>query len=91
MRTTSGDALAQQESSRPTYAWCFDHGRLHTFLAEEGTWCTAAWVALDAPSEQEALKQKELIWGPAEFFDQLPLDRQGGLIGMMDARKAGGA
>lgn len=66
-------------------AWCFDHGRLHRF-GEDGEWCTAAWVTLDGDTDEEALEQKRLIWGPAEFFDQLDLDRQGGLIAVTSAR-----
>lgn len=69
-----------------TYAWCFDHGKLHRFLAEEGEWCTAAWVPLDGATEGEALAQKQLTWGEAQFFDQLTLDRKGGLINLTDRR-----
>lgn len=67
-------------------AWCFDHGLLHHF-GEDGEWCTAAWVLLTGDTDEEALKQKDLIWGSAQFFDQLPLDRQGGLVGMMMKRQ----
>ena len=66
-------------------AWCFDHGTLHRF--DDDNWCTAAWVALDGSTDEEALRQKELIWGPAQFFDQLDLDRQGGLVGMLMTRR----
>lgn len=71
-----------------TYAWCFDHGRLHRFLAEEGTWCTAAWVPLDGDTEEGALTHKQLVWGDAQFFHQLTHDRQGGLINMDNRRKS---
>lgn len=67
-------------------AWCFDHGTLHRF--EEKPWCTAAWVPLDGATDEEALEQKRLIWGPGEFFGQLDLDRQGGLIAMTSARSS---
>lgn len=68
-------------------AWCFDHGTLHRF-GKDGEWCTAAWVALDGDTDEEALEQKRLIWGTAEFFDQLDLDRQGGLIAVTSARSS---
>lgn len=74
-----------------TYGWCFDHGRLHTFLSSEGSWCTAAWVPLDAATEEEALEQKLLAYGGAQFFDQLPLDRQGGVIAISEARRGAAA
>lgn len=76
-----------REEVRRIYGWCFDHGRLHAFLETEGAWCTAAWVPLDASTEEEALAQKQLVWGEALFFDQLPLDRQGGVIAMSEARR----
>jgi hypothetical protein len=69
------------------YAWCFDHGRLHRFLLAEGTWCTAAWVPLVGSTEAEALSNKKVAWGDAQFFDQLTLDRQGGLIALADQKK----
>lgn len=69
------------------YAWCFDHGRLHRFLLSEGCWCTAAWVQLTGSTEEEAMESKQLIWGEAQFFDQLDLIRQGGLLNMSDSRE----
>jgi hypothetical protein len=70
-----------------TFAWCFDHGRLHKFHVEEGAWCTAAWVPLEGSTEEDALMHKQLTWGDAQFFDQLTLERQGGLINMTDRRE----
>jgi hypothetical protein len=75
-----------------TFGWCFDHGRLHRFapnLDEGGKveQCSAAWAPLDGSTDEEALAQKELIWGPAQFFHELDLDRQGGLVGMMMVRR----
>ena len=67
-------------------AWCFDHGVLHHFN-EDGDRCTAAWVLLDGNTDEEALEHKELAWGPAKFFSDLPLDRQGGLIAVTEARR----
>jgi hypothetical protein len=69
------------------FAWCFDHGTLHTFTAKEGPWCTAAWAPISAPDKAQALKQKERFWGPARFFGELPLDRQGGLIALTEERE----
>lgn len=71
------------------FAWCFDHGRLHTFLPDgnPNEVCSAAWVQLHGDSEEEALNQKQLVWGDAQFFDQLSLDRQGGLIAITEMRR----
>lgn len=82
--------MSSAQSSTETqiaYAWCFDHGALHRFVRAEGAWCSAAWVPLDGSTKGEALRHKQLVWGHAQFFDQLPLDRQGGLINTMDGRE----
>lgn len=87
------DLLDQEEGRQPMkrrtsgpFAWCFDHGRLHTF-GKSGTECSAAWVPLEGATEEEALRHKELVWGHAQFFDQLDLDRQGGLISVVQSRR----
>ncbi|MFE0472547.1 hypothetical protein ACFW2V_13125 [Streptomyces sp. NPDC058947] len=79
-------------SGSVTFGWCFDHGRLHRFaenLDEVGKskQCSAAWVPLVGSTEEEALEYKQLAWGPAQFFHQLTLDRQGGLIGILEKRR----
>jgi len=58
------------------YAWCFDHGTLHRFHADEKPWCSAAWVSFAAPTEELALDAKHAAYGDAVFLDQLPLDKQ---------------
>lgn len=58
------------------YAWCFDHGTLHTFGADAIPWCTAAWVPFAAASKESALEAKTAAYGDAVFFDQLTSDRQ---------------
>ena len=67
-------------------AWCFDHGTLHRF-GEDGERCNAAWVPLDGETDEEALNQKELMWGPGQFFGDLDLERQGGLIAITEKRR----
>jgi hypothetical protein len=58
-----------------SYAWCFDHGRLHNF-GEDGPWCTAWWVPLPGESTAEALLIKEAVYGNAVFYNELPLFKQ---------------
>ncbi|MFJ9378928.1 hypothetical protein [Streptomyces sp. NPDC101455] len=62
--------------SSTTYAWCFDHGTLHHFLAQGEPWCTAAWVPFTATSEEQALEAKQHAYGDARFFNDLPRDKQ---------------
>lgn len=60
--------LAAAGSERtPTFAWCFDHGRLHT-IRPSRTWCTANWIALDGSEEEEALRDKRDRFGDALFL-----------------------
>lgn len=61
-----------------TYAWCFDHGRLHPFT--NGAWCTASWTPLTGGTETEALADKAARFGEAIFFDQLTTEQQLELI-----------
>ncbi|MFJ1936863.1 hypothetical protein ACIOGZ_29915 [Kitasatospora sp. NPDC088160] len=62
------------------FAWCFDHGRLHRFAADDEPWCTAAWVSLPGGSADEALKAKHERFGNAVFFDHLPSEQQLALV-----------
>lgn len=63
-----------------TYAWCFSHGRMHTFRPsreyQDGAWCTALWVPLAGNDEAAALADKTQRYGTGKFIDQLPLDKQ---------------
>lgn len=69
------------------YAWCFSHGRLHTFVprgeaeSPDGAWCTADWSRLAGASEGEALADKQDRYGDAQFLDHLPLEVQ---VAVMD-------
>lgn len=58
------------------YAWCFDHGTLHRFSPRGTPWCTAAWVSLDAYTEETALAMKQEAWGDARFLHDLSPDQQ---------------
>lgn len=70
-----------------TYAWCFDHGTLHRFPAGDTPWCTAAWVALTATTEQDALDAKHAAWGEARFLHELPVTQQLEVIEIGEARQ----
>lgn len=58
------------------YAWCFDHGRMHSFPYLQAPWCTAAWVAFPADTPEEALTQKKTAYGEAVFLGDLPQAQQ---------------
>jgi hypothetical protein len=64
------------------YAWCFDHGELHRFRPREAPWCTAAWYALDAYSEEAALGIKRQAWGEARFLHELSVEQQAAITGL---------
>jgi len=49
--------------TKPRFAWCFSHGRLHTFWTDETPWCTATWVWLDGTTEDEAMQIKASAYG----------------------------
>jgi hypothetical protein len=72
---------------RPTYAWCFDHGCMHTF-APDGAWCTAPWVAFPADTFAAAMEMKKHAYGSAKFMDQLPLLEQYDVVEMNADRRA---
>jgi hypothetical protein len=59
-----------------TYAWCFDHGRLHAFPAGDEPWCSVAWVPLAAATEEQAVEAKQAAYGDARFLHDLPEDKQ---------------
>lgn len=61
-------------SDNRSYAWCFDHGRMHDFF--NGVWCTAWWVPLSGRTEAEAMADKAARFGDAQFYDQLPLEQR---------------
>lgn len=60
------------------YAWCFDHGRLHNFPANQKPWCTAFWVPFVAAvsTEEQAIEAKQASYGDARFFNDLPVDQR---------------
>lgn len=64
---------AAEDGPEPTYAWCFSHGRLHTFWPSR-TWCTANWIEMDGATEEEALYDKQGRFGDASFIHDLPAD-----------------
>lgn len=67
----------------PWYAWCFSHGRLHTFHPgpdDDGAWCTAEWSRLNGNNAQAALADKQTRYGDAQFLNELPLDVQMAVI-----------
>ncbi|MFJ8690199.1 hypothetical protein [Micromonospora wenchangensis] len=63
-----------------TYAWCFSHGRMHTFVPSaeypDGAWCTAEWMPLDGDTEVAALADKHARYGDAQFIHHLPFEAQ---------------
>lgn len=63
--------MSDQDAPQPAYAWCFSHGRLHTFWPSRA-WCTAAWIELDGASEEEAMRDKRGRFGDALFIHGLP-------------------
>lgn len=63
-------------SHRTVFAWCFDHGTLHTFPADAEPWCTAAWVPFVAGTRELALESKRAAYGDAVFFDQLTSEQK---------------
>ena len=68
--------------STPTgeWAWCFSHGRLHRFASGEEPWCTATWAWLRGATENEALVDKSITYGDAQFLHHLPAEQQLQLI-----------
>jgi len=58
------------------YAWCCDHGVLHTFPHGADPWCSAAWVPFAAATAEEAAEAKQAAYGDALFLDALPSEKQ---------------
>jgi hypothetical protein len=59
-----------------TYAWCFDHGRLHVFPADKDPWCTAAWIIIAATTKEQAIEAKRAAYGEVRFLDELPANER---------------
>ena len=62
--------------SSTTYAWCFDHGTLHRFAEGDEPWCPAVWLPFTAANEEQALEAKQYAYADAQFFSELPVDKQ---------------
>ncbi len=62
------------------FAWCFDHGQMHHFAADETPWCGAAWVWLAGATEAEAMDDRASRFGEARFFDQIPHEQQYAIV-----------
>jgi hypothetical protein len=60
------------------YAWCFDHGRMHTF--DDQPWCTATWVRLAGDTVEEATADKVARFGNAVFMHDMRLEAQGDIL-----------
>lgn len=69
------------------WAWCFSHGRMHTFRGDP--WCGAMWAPLDGATEDEALAEKRQLFGDAQFDDALPMDVRVVLIHLSKGARAG--
>ncbi|MEU8682927.1 hypothetical protein [Streptomyces sp. NPDC048611] len=61
-----------------TFAWCFDHGRLHQF--DDSPWCTARWVPLPGANGEDALDVKCETYGKAQLLHELPDEQQLAII-----------
>jgi hypothetical protein len=61
---------------RTRYAWCFSHGTMHRFPEGDRPWCTAAWVAFTATTEDNAMAAKQHAYGDARFLHELPATQQ---------------
>lgn len=64
------------EEPTPNYAWCFSHGRMHTFWPDREPWCTALWVRVAGITEDEAEAAKRERFGDARFMHDLPVEEQ---------------
>lgn len=68
------------------FAWCFDHGAMHHFPIDTQPWCTAAWVAFTAGSEEQAIEAKRAAYGDTRFLHELPAAKQLEIIEIGEAR-----
>jgi hypothetical protein len=73
--------------STPIQAWCFSHGRMHTFDSLNGAWCTASWVDLGTRYAAVAEQRKRDHFGDARFMDELPLEAQVAVIEQVQERE----
>lgn len=67
-----------------TFAWCFDHGRIHRFRTTDVPWCTATWVWLASRDEAAALADKQARYGNAQFLHELPADQQAAILDLRE-------
>lgn len=68
-------------------AWCFSHGRMHTFDGINGAWCTANWVDMGTAYLAVAEDRKRAHFGDARFMDELPLEAQEAVIEQVQERE----
>jgi hypothetical protein len=68
-------------------AWCFSHGRMHTFGSSDGAWCTADWVDLGASNPALAEDRKRAHFGDARFMHDLPLEAQEAVMQQVQERE----
>lgn len=71
----------------PVYAWCFSHGRMHTFSDMREAWCTADWIPLDGSTEGAAHADKVARYGDAIHHGHLSLEAQERLIAEVEQRE----
>jgi hypothetical protein len=77
----------QPQAPRTVYAWCFSHGRMHTFDNINDAWCTADWIPLAGTNEFDALADKIARYGNAEHHGHLSLEAQERLSGEVHERE----
>lgn len=76
-----GDEGRSAAGAADRYAWCFSHGRMHTFPVGREPWCTAWWVPLAGNTEQAALAEKRNRYGDAQFMHHLSVEQQAAIVG----------
>jgi hypothetical protein len=69
------------------FAWCFDHGTMHRFPEGDEPWCTAAWIAFTATTQEEADAAKQAAYGDVQYLDELPGEQQLEIIEIGEARR----
>jgi hypothetical protein len=73
--------------SAPVQAWCFSHGRMHTFDDINGAWCTAPWVDLGTPYAAVAEDRKRAHFGDARFMHELSAEAQEAVMQQVEERE----
>lgn len=68
------------------HAWCFSHGRMHTF-GSDGTWCGGNWVDLGTPYLAVAEDEKRVHFGDARFMHELPAEAQEAVMAQVKERE----